>query len=136
MLSEHQIQIRVGYHEVDSMGRLYHGHYFTYFEKARLELLRASGRNYRDLEEAGHFVVVTQCGCRFLAAARYDDLLTVRVVVGEVRGARAEHEYQVFNQDNLIALGHATLAMVDRDGKVRRLPPSWRTAASSGDDRE
>ena len=126
MRTEHQIEIRVAYHEVDSMGRLYHGHYFTYFEKARLELLRASGQIYRDMEEAGIYVVVTHCECRFLAAARYDDLLTVRVRVKSVRGARIEHEYEVLNQELLLARGHATLAMVDREGKVHRLPSSWR----------
>ena len=136
MLSEHQIQIRVGYHEVDSMGRLYHGHYFTYFEKARLELLRESGQTYREMEEAGRYVVVTQCTCRFLAAARYDDLLTVRVRVAEVRGARAEHEYQVYNQENLLARGHTTLAMVDREGRVHRLPHSWRNLESIGNEPE
>ena len=130
MRTEHQIEIRVAYHEVDSMGRLYHGHYFTYFEKARLELLRASGQIYREMEEAGIYVVVSHCECRFLAAARYDELLTVRVRVKEVGGARIKHEYEVWNQDLLVAQGYATLAMVDRDGKVHRLPGHWRPAVT------
>ena len=53
MLTEHQIEIRVRYNETDSMGFVHHANYFTYFELGRAELLRASGGNYRRMEESG-----------------------------------------------------------------------------------
>jgi hypothetical protein len=34
------------------MGYLHHSNYFTYFEMGRTELFRASGGNYREMEEA------------------------------------------------------------------------------------
>ena len=52
-IREHEIPIRVRYQETDPMGFLHHAFYFTYFEIGRTELLRASGGNYRRMEEAG-----------------------------------------------------------------------------------
>lgn len=122
MLKEHEIQIRVRYPETDRMGILHHSHYFTYFEMGRIELLRAAGGNHRQLEEEGTFAVVVQANCRYYRPARYDDLLTLRTTVTKVTMAKIEHEYRLMRDGELLALGHITLAMLDRDGNVRPVP--------------
>lgn len=104
------------------MGLLHHANYFTYFEIGRTELLRAAGGNYRKMEEEGRFVVVVRADCRFLRPARYDDLLRLRTTVVRVTPAKIEHEYQVLRDGERLAVGHVTLAVVDRDGKVCRVP--------------
>lgn len=122
MLREHEIEIRVRYQETDPMGLLHHAAYFTYFEIARTELLRASGGNYRGMEQQGRFVVVVRAECHFQRPARYDDLLTIRTTVAGVSPAKIRHEYQVFRGRQRLAIGHVTLAIVDRQGKVCKVP--------------
>ena len=122
MLREHEIEVRVRYQETDPMGLLYHANYFTYFEIGRTELLRAGGGNYRKMEEEGLFVVVVRADCRFHRPARYDDLLKIRTTVSRVTPAKIQHEYQVLRDGETLAVGHTTLAIVDRDGRVRRVP--------------
>lgn len=122
MLRQHEIGIRVRYQETDPMGALHHAHYFTYFEIGRTELLRAAGGNYRQMEEAGLLVVVVKAECRFRRPARYDDLLRLRTTVVRVTPAKIEHEYQVFRDGESLAVGRVTLAVVDRNGKVQRVP--------------
>jgi len=53
MIRELDVEIRVRYQETDAMGFLHHANYFTYFEIGRTELLRATGRDYRQVEEDG-----------------------------------------------------------------------------------
>ena len=48
-----EIQIRVRYAETDRMGLLHHANYLVYFEQGRTELLRQSGRSYKELEDGG-----------------------------------------------------------------------------------
>ena len=55
-----EIQIRVRYAETDQMGLLHHANYLVYFEQARTELLRATGRTYRDMEEQGFYLVIAK----------------------------------------------------------------------------
>ena len=122
MLKEHEIELRVRYPETDPMGLLHHANYFTYFEIGRTELLRADGRTYRSMEEAGQFVVVVKVSCRFRGPARYDDLLTLRTTVTRATAAKFEHEYKLFRNHELLAEAHVTMAVVDREGRLCRLP--------------
>jgi len=119
---EHEIEVRVRYKEADPMGFLHHANYFTYFEMARTELLRAMGGNYRKVEEQGAFVVVVKAECNYRRPARYDDVLRVRVTVTRVTHFKIEHEYHVRRGDELLAVGHVTLAVIDRQGNVIEVP--------------
>ncbi len=127
MLREHEIELRVRYQETDPMGYLHHAFYFTYFEIGRTELLRASGGNYRQMEEEGMLVVVVRAQCSFHRAARYDDILRLRTIVVEVSPAKIEHEYRLFRGGDLLAVGKVTLAVIDREGKVQRVPEYLQT---------
>ncbi len=126
MLTEHEIEVRVRYNETDPMGLVHHANYFAYFEMGRTELLRASGGNYRRMEEQGLFVVVVKAECRYHRPARYDDLLKIRTKVSRISAAKIEHEYRVLRGDELLAVGHVLLAIVDRQGNVQPVPESLR----------
>jgi acyl-CoA thioester hydrolase len=122
MIDQHDIEIRVRYQETDAMGVLHHANYFTYFEIGRTELLRANGRNYRDVEADGVFMVVVKLECRYRRPAHYDDLLVLRTKTTRVTAAKIEHEYQLMRGDEVLCEASSTLACVDRDGQVQRVP--------------
>jgi acyl-CoA thioester hydrolase len=88
----------------------------------RTELLRATGGNYRKMEEEGLRVVVVRADCRYHRPARYDDVLKVQTTVIRVSAAKIEHEYRVTRDGQLLAVGHVTLAVLDREGNVQRVP--------------
>src|SRR5437773_11306923 len=127
MLTEHEIEIRVRYQETDGQGRVHHANYLTWFELARVEMLRAAGHSYRELEEAGVFLVVAEATTRYSLPAFFDDLLRLRITTLRAKGARVEHRYEVRRGDELIAEGSTTVACVDRRGRVTRLP-DWLVA--------
>ena len=122
MLREHEIEIRVRYNETDSMGYLHHSHYLTYCEIGRTELLRAAGGSYRRLEEQGVFIVVVKAELRYRRPARYDDLLRVRTTITRAKAAKIHHRYEITRDAELLAVAEVTLAVVDREGNVRRVP--------------
>lgn len=120
---EGTIQFRVRYAETDQMGVVYHGNYFTYFEMGRTELLReATGVSYRDVEESATKMVVVKAECSFRKPARYDDLLTLKTRVLRTTRASLEHEYRLFRDGELLAVGKTKLATVDNSGKIVPVP--------------
>ncbi len=125
------VPIRVRYAETDAMGVAYHGHYFTWFEVARVELMRALGLRYRDLETEGIFLPVVECRARFLAAARYDASLSVRAAVMAATRAKVVFGYRVREPGaapSLLACGQTTHAFTTDQGNATRLPsahPLW-----------
>jgi acyl-CoA thioester hydrolase len=115
--------IRVRYAETDRMGLLHHANYLIYFEQARTELLRSLGVAYRDLEDQGYLLVLTRVQVQYRRPAYYDDLLTVRTTVARATSVKVVHRYEVLRGGELVAEGESTLACVDREGRVQRLPP-------------
>ena len=124
MAESNEIEIRVRYAETDRMGFLHHANFFVYFEMGRTELLRSRGISYRDVEDAGHYLVIIDLGCKYRRPARYDDLVTLRTTVKRVTHVKIMHEYQVWREGVLLAEGHSTLACVDREGRPQALPES------------
>ena len=134
---ESEIQIRVRYQETDQMGVVYHGNYFAYFEMGRTELLReATGCSYRDVEERGVMMVVSEARCRYLKPARYDDLLTLRTRVANVTAASLAHEYELYRDDELLVKGGTTLVCVDKRGKIVPVPEWIRNFSPKTDETE
>jgi acyl-CoA thioester hydrolase len=122
MSNAHEITVRVRYAETDRMGLLHHANYLVYFEMGRTEMLRRRGISYREIEDAGHYLVIVDVACKFRKPAYYDDLLTIRTTVARVTHVKIVHDYQVLRDGVLLAEGHSTLACVDREGKPQPLP--------------
>ena len=119
---EHEIEIDVRYFETDGQGVVHHANYFVYFELARVEMLKAMGHDYADLEREGVILVVHSIACKYHRPARFGDRLRIQTRVLRATMARIEHAYKVFVGSSLIAEANSTIACVDREGNVRRMP--------------
>jgi acyl-CoA thioester hydrolase len=122
LLRQHSIEIRVRYQETDAQARVHHANYLNYFELGRVEMLRASGIRYRDLETQGYLLVVAEISIRYYLPAEYDDLLRLDTTVVRSKGVRVEHQYQLFRNDELLADGRSVVACISKEGKILRLP--------------
>ena len=81
-----EAQLRVRYAETDQMGVVYHSNYIVWFEVGRVEMLRQFGFTYRDMEKQDDtHIAVADVHCRFKSPARYDDLITIRTRLINVR---------------------------------------------------
>ena len=122
-LASHRLTFRVEYYDTDGQRRVHHANYPVFFEKGRVEMLRDAGIAYRDLEDEGIFLVVTEMQTQFLDAAQFDDVLELTTELLEVRKVRLVHRYTIRRDDALIARGQSTIACVNHDGRPARLPP-------------
>ena len=125
---QHSIDIRVQYNETDGQGRVHHAQYLNYLERGRVELMRSIGHSYRDFEATGLMLVVAELNIRYLGAACFDDILRLTTRVIRTRGVRIEHGYELVKLDpageptEKIVEAQTTIACIDRQGKVTRLP--------------
>ena len=119
------MSVRVAYHETDGQCRVHHANYLNYLEQCRVEMLRHHGFNYREFEQSGLMLVVVEMHVRYRSAAEFDDVLRITTHVVEVRGVRIRHHYVVERDSDVIVEADSTIACIDREGKVRRLPEKW-----------
>ena len=122
MHREHEFEFRVRYQETDGQRRVHHANYLIYFEMGRIELLRAAGICYKELEDRGIMLVVSEVSCRYLLPAEYDDVLRLRTVTERTKGARITMRHELYRGDEQLVIGRTVLACVNREGQARLLP--------------
>ena len=122
-----ETKIRVRYGETDQMGYAYYGVYAQYYEVGRVEAIRQLGFSYKDVEEKGILLPVSEFSVNYKKPAFYDDELTIKTIIKEkVTGVRIPFEYEVYNQKNeLLNTGKVTLICVDKKTNKPCKLPIW-----------
>lgn len=110
-----RIRHRVNYSEVDQMGVVYHARYLVWLDMARTEYLREQGMSYREFEERGYRLAVSEVSIRYRQPARYDDLLTIRCWVHEAASRRVTFGYAIEHDETDRLLATATTVMLSLD---------------------
>jgi acyl-CoA thioester hydrolase len=122
----HILPIRVYYEDTDFSGAVYHANYLKFCERARSDYLRLFGVYHHELhwhETEGRMgFVVRRMACEFLKPARIDDLLEVETRFRELAGARMEIDQTVKRGEETLFSAAVTAALVDREGRPKRMP--------------
>jgi acyl-CoA thioester hydrolase len=122
--------VRVNYSETDQMGVVYHARYLVWLDVARTEHIRLAGMSYRDLEDAGLRLAVSEVSLRYRLPARYDDRIRIRCWVRDLPSRRIDFGYALDHVDDgrLLATAFTSLLALDRDMNLTRLPDVVRRA--------
>ncbi len=125
----HETEVRVRYAETDQMGIVHHASYLVWFEVGRSELCRDKAFSYKDMEEDDNaLMVVAETYCRYKSPAFYEDILTIRTKVGEIRSRSLRFFYEIHraSDDLLVAEGETLHIVTDKNRKVISLPAFYR----------
>jgi acyl-CoA thioester hydrolase len=123
-----ETRFRVRYAETDQMGVVYYANYLVWMEVGRVELCRALGFNYRDMEQDdGVLLAVAEACCRYRSPARYDDEVIVKTWIEEAntRMATFAYEIRLAEGDLTLATGHTRHIFVNREMRRARLPEKY-----------
>jgi acyl-CoA thioester hydrolase len=82
-LREVEIAITVPFHDIDSVGVAWHGHYAKYFEIARCELLESFGYGYEAMRESGFMWPVIDMRIRYARPVRFGQRILVKATLRE-----------------------------------------------------
>jgi len=117
-----QIKHRVYYNETDQMGRVYHANFLFWMEKARTEWLRVRGISYKELEELGVMLPVSELSIKYFNPVEYDEEVLIDVVVEEFTRIKVKFLYK-FSNNSEILFGESQSINVftDKNGKIKRL---------------
>jgi acyl-CoA thioester hydrolase len=114
---EHTINIRVRYAETDAMNFVYYGNYATYFEVARVELMRNIGLSYRSIEDMGIWMPVIDFHIQYFKPAQYDDEVVIKVNVDELPTTKMIFKYETYLDNVCINRAETTLVFVNAETK-------------------
>nr|WP_274388690.1 thioesterase family protein [Brevibacillus agri] len=115
--------MRVRYGETDQMGVVYHTNYLNWFEVGRTELIRNAGLTYRELEERGVLLPVTDASLSYKKPARYDDVVEIQTRVKELSAVRLAFAYDIIrvSDQELLVSGETIHVFTNAELKPIRL---------------
>ena len=117
---------RARYSETDQMGLIYHPHYLVWCEIGRTDYIRQFGPSYAELERSGLLLAVAEATVRYVASARYDDLITVETTMERVQSRVLTFAYRIYREEpgprTLLATATTRLIALTPQGTTRLLP--------------
>ena len=128
MTPANETRLRVRYAETDQMGVVYYANYYVWMEVGRVELCKACGFNYRDMErDDGILLAVAASDCRYRFPARFDDEVIIKAWISQAnpRMAVFEYEMRLAANDKVLATGSTRHVFLSRDLRPTRLPAKY-----------
>ncbi len=122
------VRIRVRYAETDQMGFAHHSNHVIWCEAARTHYMRERGVSYRELEQQGLLLAVTDLNIRYRSSARFDDVLKVICWVRDVQSRKVRFGYAIERESDatLIATAQTSLIALNSEHALARIPQSIR----------
>jgi len=108
------------YYETDQMGVIHNSNYYRYFEVSRTDYLKdIIGMTYKDIENAGVRMPLTESHCKYKMPALYDDEITITTTVREMTVARIIFDYVIIREKDgaFIAEGTTTHAFTNVENR-------------------
>jgi acyl-CoA thioester hydrolase len=118
-------ELRVRWAECDPQGVVFNGHYLAYADINITELWRAAFGSYGTMLERGVDIVVGEARLRFLAAARFDDLLTLEVAVTHLGTTSIQTRHRILRGVELLVEIDMRHVMVDPETLTKTPIPDW-----------
>jgi len=120
-----ETEVRVRFAETDAQGIAHNSVYLVWFEVTRIDYLARFRDGYPGLRADGIEALTIESHVRYLAPARFDDRLAVKVRAGDLRGARFRFEYVVEREGDALADGWTAHACVDARTHRPTRVPGW-----------
>ena len=118
-----EVNYRVIYGDTDCGKVMYYGNYFRLFEIGRTELIRSVGLSYKEIEEKDVIILpVVEAFIKYKAPAKYDDLLTIKTFLKELKPYKVVFEYKIFKNDTLLTEGYTVHVPINKEGKIIKFP--------------
>jgi len=112
----------VAFFETDAMGVVHHANYIRHLELVRVQWLDEHDQPYRIYAEQGLHYATTHLEIDYRRSTGFDDVIEIAAWLDWVRGASMRIEYALGCDGACVATASTVHAMVDRNGRARRIP--------------
>jgi acyl-CoA thioester hydrolase len=118
-------EVKIRFAETDAQGIAHHAAFVVFLEVARVAYLEAHAGGYQAIRDRGVEALTTEVFLRYHRAAYFDERLTIWARCTGLRGSRFRYEYRIVRDGELVAEGHTSHAIVDRDTYRPTRVPAW-----------
>ncbi|MCC6810543.1 MAG: acyl-CoA thioesterase [Deltaproteobacteria bacterium] len=115
----HRVAMRIPFRDVDSWGLVWHGHYFSYVDQTRLDLLKRFDIHFGQFARHGFVMPVVNVNMDLKAPGRADEAIAVDAAMLRVRGAMIDTHFRIVRavgEQTVLARGTTRQVFTRLDG--------------------
>ena len=122
LADEARLDVKVYYEDTDSLGVVYYANYLKYLERARTELIDASGCTVAEWNQRGRNFAVYEARLRFQAPARLGDVCQVITRPREGSPFRLIMDQEIQRNGKLLVRAEIHVVCLDENLELREIP--------------
>lgn len=122
------LEYRVPFFDTDAMAIVHHANYVRYLELSRVEFLEKHDEPYTKYMEQGLHVAVIRVETRYHRSLRFNDRVQIACWLDWVKGVSLGFRYALHCEGQLVMTATTDHAVVDLEGRPRRIPKERRDA--------
>jgi acyl-CoA thioester hydrolase len=122
----HKLKIKVYYEDTDAGGIVYYANYLKYLERARTEFFLEKGINIAEYHNKGYLFAVIHVDIHYKRPARLGEIIEATTEMIEITNVTINLKHQILRDDTLLVEAYVKVACIDKDGKPRRIPESFK----------
>jgi acyl-CoA thioester hydrolase len=119
---ETEVELRVRYRDIDSLGHVNNAVYVTYLEQARVEYIR----EVFDATPEDPGFVVANVGVDYERAIELGETVVVALGVTDIGQSSVTMDYEIRADGTLAATAETTIVALDETGDPTPIPETWR----------
>lgn len=110
-------KLTVRYAETDQMAIVHHSNYPVWYEAGRTDFIKAMGMSYSQIEAQGILFPLLELHCKYIQAAKYEDLVVIETTLTKLSVVKAEFSYRVYRESDgvLLNTGSTIHGMVTKE---------------------
>jgi len=97
-------------------------------ERARTEFLLDKGIDVAEYHNNGYLFAVIHVDADYKRPARLGEIIEVTTEIIEITNATINLKHQILRNSTLLVEANVRVACIDKDGKPRRIPDSFKNA--------
>ncbi len=116
MNKKHEFRMKVRYIDVDGMKIVHNSRYFVYFEEARLDLVEKENYPYKQIEDDGFIVPISESRIFYKKSIYYGEEVAVITWLEYLKNFSMKFKYKIVKDDGAIACeGYTIHAFIKTD---------------------
>jgi len=120
------VERKVRFEEVDSIGYVWHGHYPSYFEDARVALGEKYGLGYLDFKRENVIAPLKKMELDYIQPMRYGQSYWVEAQLHFNEATRLDFSYTIWDNDKqLVTKGSSVQLILDAEEKLLVFHPPF-----------
>lgn len=115
----------VSFRDIDSWGMMWHGHYLSYIDQARIQLMNQVNLSFSTLKTEGYYMPVTHLEIDYKNAARVEDLLSIKIAMLKQKNSFINTYFRIYRQtgaplsnEQLLVQGYTEQVIITKEGQL------------------